>query len=263
MPKRGEGTVSPLTRSILVLEEVARHRKACSFTSLMRELKFPKSTLHRVLTSLTDECLLEFNAEENGYRLGLRLSALSLKAVHGLKIRDAVRPEIETLGAFVKENVLVGQRDDTKLLYVDRVDSQQTIQMISQLGNRGPLHCTGLGKAILAFTESEITEALIPRMSLDRFTENTICETDRFSAELDKIRQQGFAMDDCEHQMEIHCIAAPVFGMNGHVIAAISISAPVFRVSRDTLISWIPKLLETSQRISLKLGDNKETTSLS
>ncbi|WP_372803182.1 IclR family transcriptional regulator [Paracoccus seriniphilus] len=254
MPKRAADSSTPLSRAILVLEEVSRHRTPPSFSTLMKELKLPKSSLHRTLAALTQERLLEFRPEDSGYRLGLRLSGLSLKAVHGLEIRDAVRPEIEDLSKQVQENVLVGQRDDTQLVYVDRIQSQQTLQMISQLGNRAPLHCTGLGKTILAFTEEDTLTALLPRLPLTRSTDTTICDLPSLKAELQKIRQQGYAIDRCEHQPEIHCIAAPIYAANGKIMAAVSISAPVFRVPYATLTQWLPALQDAARRITLKLG---------
>ncbi|MDB6177426.1 IclR family transcriptional regulator [Paracoccus sp. Z330] len=254
MPKRGADSTTPLSRAILVLEEVSRHRTPPSFSTLMKELRLPKSSLHRTLAALTEERLLEFRQEDSGYRLGLRLSGLSLKAVHGLEIRDAVRPEIEDLSKQVQENVLVGQRDDTQLVYVDRIQSQQTLQMISQLGNQAPLHCTGLGKTLLAFSDPEVLTELLPRLTLTRSTEKTICDLTTLQAELATIRERGFAIDGCEHQPEIHCIAAPIYGAKGRVMAAVSISAPVFRVPRATLTGWAPALRETARRITLKLG---------
>lgn len=260
MPKRAADSTSPLSRAILVLEEVARHRTPPSFSTLMKSLNLPKSSLHRTLAALTDERLLEYRPEDSGYRLGLRLSGLSLKAVHGLEIRDAVRPEIEDLGKHVQENVLVGQRDDTQLVYVDRIQSKQTLQMISQLGNRAPLHCTGLGKTILAFTDDATLTELLPRLSLQRNTDTTICDVPALRTELDHIRAQGYALDRCEHQPEIHCIAAPIYGVQGKVMAAVSISAPVFRVSFDTLTGWLPALQDTAARITLKLGGTSGST---
>lgn len=254
MGRRGQEALNPLSRAIAVLEEVAQHRTAPSFSTLLQRTALPKSSLHRILKTLVEERLLEFSPEENGYRLGLRLAGLSLKAIHGLGIRDAVRPEIETLSRALQENVLVAQRDDTQLVYVDRIQSQQTLQMISQLGNNAPLHCTGLGKVLLAFSDPVTRAGLLTRLTLTRFTENTLCTTEALAAELAAIREAGFAVDRCEHQPEVHCIAAPIARVGDMGYAAISISAPVFRVSHERLLSWLPQLLDTAATITLKLG---------
>lgn len=254
MARRGAEALTALSRAVAVLEEVSRHRKAPSFSTLQRQLGLPKSSLHRTLAALLDERLLEFKPEQNGYQLGLRLAGLSLKAVHGLQIRDAVRPEIEELSRITQENVLVAQRDDTKLVYVDRIQSQQTLQMVSQLGNQAPLHCTGLGKTLLAFEDAENIEAIIPRLVLERFTENTICSVEALRSELMRIKTVGYATDLCEHQPEIHCIAAPIYQLNSKAFAAVSISTPVFRVSQTKLLSWKDALLDCAERISRKLG---------
>jgi DNA-binding IclR family transcriptional regulator len=126
--------------------------------------------------------------------------------------------------------------------------------MYSQIGNRAPLHCTGVGKAVLAFLPEEQREALLNGGDLQRYTDNTLTDPDVLRAHLAQIRAQGFAIDNGEHEEHVRCIAAPLFARTGQVVGAISIAAVSYRVNLPTLLSWQPMLSERAHQLNAELA---------
>jgi DNA-binding IclR family transcriptional regulator len=128
--------------------------------------------------------------------------------------------------------------------------------MISYVGKRAPLYCTALGKVLLAYLSTEERKKILGEKMLPRLTENTITDKGELKKELNKIKKQGFALDREENEKNIYCIAAPIRNYQGEVIAAISISSPIFRVDKNVQNNLNEALIETSKKISKRLGYN-------
>jgi DNA-binding IclR family transcriptional regulator len=126
--------------------------------------------------------------------------------------------------------------------------------MISYVGRRGPLHCTALGKVLLAFLPLEERGELLDRLELFRLTENTITDRVQLETELNTIIEKGFAMDREENEKDVRCLAAPVKNYKGRVIAAVSISSPAYRVNKENQNHLKEYLITACQKISSRLG---------
>jgi DNA-binding IclR family transcriptional regulator len=125
--------------------------------------------------------------------------------------------------------------------------------MSQGLGSRAPAHCTGVGKALLAFQPPEIVQQVIDN-GLTRYTEHTIIDGEALKAELALIRQKGYALDDEEIEVGLRCVAAPIRDHSGHVAAAISVAAPVQRMSKKNVLTTIPSVVSAAEAISRRLG---------
>ncbi len=143
--------------------------------------------------------------------------------------------------------------DQDQAVYVAKVESPNPIRMYSQIGNRAPLHCTGVGKAILAFLPSE-RQDLVLKGDLRRHTAHTLVDPDTLRAHLDQIRRQGYAIDNEEHEDNVRCIAMPLVSTGGQVAGAISIAAVSYRVDVPTLESWYPPLAEHVRQLNIELA---------
>jgi len=141
-------------------------------------------------------------------------------------------------------------------MYLAKEESSQTIRMISYVGKRAPLYCTALGKVLLAYIPEEERKKILGEKMLPRLTENTITDKRELEKELDKVKEQGFALDREENEKDVRCIAAPIRNYQGEVIAAISISSPIFRIDKNIQNNLKGTLLETSKKISKRLGYN-------
>ena len=155
---------------------------------------------------------------------------------------------------FAKETVHLVIRDGNQGVYVDKVEGPQTIRMSSRVGSRVPLHCTSVGKVLLAdLTEDKIIE-LVGTNNLESYTENTITDLDHLLDELKEVAKKGYAIDNCEHEKDVRCVAAPIKNYNRNVVAAISVSTPAFRFSLDDIAQMSDKVKEIAFKISRQLG---------
>ncbi|MBU4047794.1 IclR family transcriptional regulator, partial [bacterium] len=148
--------------------------------------------------------------------------------------------------------------EEGEVLYLAKEESSQTIRMISYVGKRTPLHCTALGKVLLTYLSAEERKRILGEKALPRLTENTITDEEELEKELGKVREQGFALDREENEKDVCCVAAPIRNYQGKVIAAVSISGPVFRIDVNTQNNLKEALVEISEKISKRLGYNSK-----
>lgn len=158
----------------------------------------------------------------------------------------------------LNETVHLGVLEDGEVLYLAKEESSQTIRMISYVGRRAPLHCTSLGKMLLAYLSTEERNRILGEKVLPRLTKNTLTDKKELEKELDKVREQGFALDREENEKDVRCVAAPIRNYQGEVIAALSISSPIFRIDKDAQNNLKEALIEVSEKISMRLGYNSK-----
>ncbi|QJR09608.1 HTH-type transcriptional regulator XynR [Usitatibacter rugosus] len=224
------------------------------FTDLLKETKLPKATLHRLLGALVAHKLLAVDDRDGTYRVGLRALEMAQKSWEGLDIRGAAADEILWLGDETGETVHLAVIDDIEVVYIDKVESRQRIRMFSAIGKRGPLHCTGVGKAMLAFVDEAARGPLIDRLPLKRFTQHTFAAKTALVKHLAEIRRVGYAKDLEEHELGIRCAAAPIFDYRGRVVASVSVTAPSFRLTLEHLEKIAPAVVTAARNITRKLG---------
>jgi IclR family transcriptional regulator, KDG regulon repressor len=148
----------------------------------------------------------------------------------------------------------LGILEDTYVLYLAKEESSQAIRMISYVGRRAPLHCTGLGKVLLAYLPSSERDKVLSRIEFSKFTENTITDRKQLEIELNRIEKEGIGWDREENEKDVRCIAAPIRNYQGKVIAAASISSPSYRIKEENQNQLEGELVATCQKISSRLG---------
>ena len=146
------------------------------------------------------------------------------------------------------------QVQGTRLLYVDKKESTKSVRMYSSVGRTAPLHCTGVGKAILAFQPPEVVEHVIEHLTFTVFTPTTLRTADELLQELAAIRRRGYAFDLGEHEEEVRCVAAPILGPQGVSLGGLSISAPAFRIGDAFETSWPQLVTRSAHAIARNLG---------
>ena len=253
---RPKGT-GALDKGLNLLARVCDAPSPPRFTDLLHETGLPKATLHRLLGALVEHRLLQVDARDQGYRVGLRALEMAQQSWQELDVRSAAADEILRLGVKTGETVHLAVLDDTEVVYIDKVESSQRIRMFSAIGKRGPLHCTGVGKAMLAFVEDGTRERLIARLPLRRFTPHTFATRPALEKHLAEIRRRGYAKDLEEHELGIRCAAAPIFDYRGQVVASVSVTAPSFRLTLEHLDTIAPAVVEAARNITRKLGGRR------
>lgn len=217
---------------------------------LAQELGTHKSTVLRLLQTLEAQGFVRRMGTEPQFGLGLRILELSSAIVADLDVRSVARSYIEKLAAETGETVHLATIDGEQVIYLDKVESIHPVRMYSRVGARAPVHCTGVGKAILAHRDPSEW----PEIDFHRFTDRTIGSLEEMRADATRIRERGYARDEREHEDSIRCIAAPVFDSNAQAVAAISVSCPASRMSEKRLLSHVDDLQQAAEAITRELG---------
>jgi len=227
-----------------------------SLTSLeISELvNIPHSTVFRLLSILQSWGLIEKNETTKEYRLGVACLRLGSAYLAKNDLRAKSTPLLKNLRDETGETVHLAIRDGTEVVYLEKFDGLHSIGvMSSRVGGRSPIYCTAVGKILLAFLPSNEIKAVVNSINLTRFTKNTITEKDKFIEELINIKANGFSRDNEEHEVDVACIAAPIFNHEGNVVSALSISGPAERINDNGESN---KLIEKVISCARKTSDN-------
>nr|WP_174825496.1 MULTISPECIES: IclR family transcriptional regulator [unclassified Ruegeria] len=242
----GDGTIG---KACDVLDHVAAFQRPVRFSELLDSSAFPKATLYRFLQSLTNQGMLSYDPDRQTYAPGMRLVRLAHAAWTQSSLAPIARPFLDGLSRETGETVHLAQLDSGQVLYVDKRNAAQPIEMYSQAGKVGPAYCTGVGKAMMAFLEEEALNRVISQQSYHRFTEKTLTSEQALREDLDRIRTRGFAVDDEEHEPGIICIACPVLTSNNRMLGAISVTGSTERMDFKQLEAWVPRVRRVAEQI--------------
>jgi DNA-binding IclR family transcriptional regulator len=247
------GAVKSVYRAIKILEAFNAD-EGMTVTEISKRFNFPKSSVHQILNTLTNENILKKNPLTNRYFLGVKLFILGDRARANLEIRKVAEPLLKKLKEMFDETVHLTVLDNDEVLYVECFESSKLLRPFQIIGYRAPLHCTAVGKAMMAFMNEQDIDRVIRTKGLKRFTKNTL--TDRMSLlkDLEAVVARGYSVDNIEHEQGVRCIGAPIRNHGGQVFAAVSATWPSQRLQ----LSRIPKLaktvIATAHEISRRLG---------
>jgi len=255
MRKQPNYPIKVLDKSLSILEILLKQDSAMNMTEISEKLKLYPSTIHRILDTLKYWGYVEQDPDTQKYQLGLKALELGMAKLHQIDLVREVAPYLKELVGQCNETVHLGVLEEEEVMYLAKEESSQTIRMCSYVGKRAPLHCTALGKVLLAYLPEEERKKILQQKELPRFTEKTITNKEELEKEIKQIKKQGFALDLEENEKDVRCIAAPIKNYQGKVIAAISVSGPVFRIDgkQDILKE---ALIKTTKDISKRLGYN-------
>lgn len=243
---RDTGTLGKLMR---LLDLVSAADEPLRFSDILALSGEPRGTVHRQLSHLLEEGLLE-QGRDLCYRPGLRLLMLASNAWSRNAFRTIAAPHLQELHEATGETVHLGVLSGDSVVYLDKVESRQSVRMHSQIGRASPLHCTGIGKAALAVLPPGQASQLIASIELKRFTATTIIDPVLLEREIGMIRVDGHALDREEHEEGIRCVAAPIRLDDAMAAGGVSVAVPAFRAGEAELLSWAPLVREIADRIS-------------
>jgi DNA-binding IclR family transcriptional regulator len=243
-----------LDRALAVLEILSQDGPDLSLAQISEKLKLHKSTAHRLTMVLERYKLIEKNSISGRYRLGLKLFELGTKAVSQLDLRERARPFLERVVLETGETVHLCIMDDTEVVYLDKVEPARSVRMASSVGRRNPAYCTAVGKAMMAHLSDAEVEAIVRKQGLKPLTGNTISTLYELKAELGKIRKRGYAIDDEENEEGVRCVGCVVQDHVGEPVAAISISGPAFRVTKEKVEHLAKPVVAAAGSLSHTLG---------
>jgi DNA-binding IclR family transcriptional regulator len=252
-PKPRRIRLSSVANAIRLTKAFSEQEAEMGISALATRLGLAKSTVHRLASTLVEYDILEQNRETGKYRLGLALFELGTLVRRKMDTASESRAQMYQLVQSTGETVQLAVLDHQSVLYIRILESRQAVRMSSIAGSRAPAHCTSVGKVLMAHQPSDVVKQIIDN-GLPRFTQNTITSPEALLEELAAVRQKGFAIDDEEIEVGLRCIAAPVRNHTGNVIAAISVAAPVQRMSKKNLQTTVPTVTAAAESISRRLG---------
>ena len=235
-------------KAFRLLERLISAERPSGVSELARELRLPKSNVHRVLTTLVGLGYARA-AGEGRYEATLRMWEIGVRAFNRVSVQRVAAPLLEELAFQSGETVHLALRDGDEAVYVAIIESTRAVRTFTRIGQRVPLHATAVGKVLCAWGPPD---ALPTRF--ERHAPGTITEAARFRHELERIRKQGWAANTGEWNAEVCGVAAPVFDHRGAVVAAVAMSGPAERLRPATLRRLAPPVQACARRISAELG---------
>ena len=252
-PKPRRMRLSSVANSIRLTKAFSEDEYEMGISALASRLGLAKSTVHRLATTLVEYDILEQNRETGKYRLGLALFELGTLVRRKMDTASESRAQMYSLAEMTGETVQLAILDHQSVLYIRILESRQAVRMSTIAGSRAPAHCTSVGKVLLAFQPGEMARQIIDQ-GLRRYTPATITDTALLQEELASIRSKGYAIDDEEIEVGLRCVAAPIRNHSGRVIAAISVAAPVQRMTKKNVQTTAPTVVAAADAISRRLG---------
>jgi DNA-binding IclR family transcriptional regulator len=242
-----------LDRAFAVLDLLSASATSLGLAEIAHALGLHKSTAHRFLMVLQQHRMVE-RTPAGKFRLGLRLCEFGSRAIEQYDLRERAQLHLKMLVAEVEETAHLCILEQTRMVYIDKQEPERTIRMISRVGASSPVHCTAVGKAVLATMPRLRVEQLLPELQLERFTRKTMTSREALLKELDRTSRRGYAVDDEEREEGVRCAGVAILDGRGEAVAAVSISGPAFRVTMQKIPQIAGKLMICVQGIQKDLG---------
>jgi DNA-binding IclR family transcriptional regulator len=249
----GAAPVGVISKVLRILEALQGSSAGLGLKAICDLTGIHKSTAHRFLKHLEREGYL-VRTEAGAYLIGPRLSQMSTRGSQGATLQAVARPILWELWKSTQETVNLAVLDQGTVLYVDVIESPHEFRLSSRVGTRRSLHVTALGKALAAFLPAELRASVLSTIKFQPATPKTIMNLVQFRQELEKIRRQGYAVDDEEAVQGARCVSAPILNADREPIAAVSVSGPVTRVSPNQVAALAGAVNSAARAISAAMG---------
>jgi IclR family KDG regulon transcriptional repressor len=249
----GSASVGVISKVLRILEALQGSSAGLGLKAICDRTGIHKSTAHRFLKHLERERYL-IRTEAGAYLIGPRLSQLSARGNQEATLQAVARPILWELWKSTKETVNLAVLDQRTALYVDVIESPHEFRLSSRVGTRRSVHVTALGKALVAFLPRETQETILDSIAFQAATPRTIGNLVQFRQELEKVRRQGYAVDDEEAVQGARCVSAPILNSAGEPVAAVSVSGPVTRVSPNLVNALAGAVTAAAGAISAAMG---------
>lgn len=251
----GTGSVQSLDRAFTLLELLCHAQAGMPLSALSAQTGLNKSTVHRLLASMAKRGYVQQDEASGRYHAGMRLCELSGCILENIDMATRARAPMTALQCETRETVHLVMRDGMDIVYIQKIEGGDgAIRMFSRIGMRRPMYCTGVGKAILATLSEDEARAAWRESHASALTPHTIVDEDAFLRELAQVRRKRCALDNEENELGVRCIAAAIPDYHGLASYALSISAPLARMSDERIASLRAPLLATCKEIAGFLG---------
>jgi len=239
---------------VFALLQALSERNDTGISDLSVRLAMPKATVYRFLQTMMTLGYVRQESDSERYGLTMKVFELGTKALQYPDLIDLAKHHMQMLADVTGETVHLATLIDSEIIYIHKVDSRHMLGMYSRVGRRAPLHCTAIGKVLMAWEDPERRDRVLKGAEFKRYREKTIVEPVAFQAELDRVKVQGFGEDREEFDDHIRCLGVPIFDRLNRPIAGLSISFPTFRYDESKEAETVAMLKAASKDISTQLG---------
>lgn len=248
-----EENLKSLNKVAAILDCFSTTHRAMSLADICKQTGYPRSTTHRLLASMREVGLLDQDRERERYRLGIRLFAYGNIVLANMDLHREARPYAEALGRMTGLSVHLAVFGGERAVVIHRAEPAPGGLTPLNLLENAPVHCTSIGKAILAYQPEPILERVI-EAGLPRYTDSTITTGEALRRELETVRKRGYAIDNGEHQPGLRCIGAPIHDQFGRVFASISATGSAMQSPAEREASVAAMVMHHASQISSHLG---------
>ena len=247
--------MNTIEKAFAILERVlAQQDSGLSFSEIVKINNLPKSSAHRILNLLVDMGYLVFDQNTKKYRGSLKIAKLGASVIENIDLRSVARPYLQRLHEMTGHTCHLGIINGSRGVYLDKIEPRTYgIRLFSTIGKDFPLHCTAMGKTLLAFSETALKSQIL-RRKLDSFTEYTITDPTILADELEKIRKNGYAIDREEITRGIVCVAAPIINHQNEVVASVSVTFPSYLANERGVDQEIEAVLNCANQMTQETG---------
>lgn len=254
MSQNHESPSVAVERALAMLEAVAHEPEGLSNAEISRRLHIPKSSASYILRTLETQGYLHRDGENGKYRVGLKILSLSRGALSGIDVREVALPIMRHLVEKTNLTCHLAILDGPEAVYIEKVEPSGFIRMDTWVGRRMRVHATSVGKSLVAHIPEEQLEKILTERAMERRTPKTICTLPRLLKELEKVRSQGYAVDDEENNLGARCVGAPIFNQQGLIEASLGLSGTIHQVNEQTMPRIVEHLKDAARHISMQLG---------
>jgi DNA-binding IclR family transcriptional regulator len=237
-----------------MLEAVAQEPEGLSNAEISRKLEIPKSSASYILRTLQAQGYLNRDGESGKYRVGLKVLSLSRGALSGIDVREVALPIMRHLVEKTNLTCHLAILDGPDAVYIEKVEPTGFLRVDTWVGRRMHVHTTSVGKALVAHIPQERLEKILAERGMEKRTSKTITTLPRLLKDLEKVRAQGYAVDDEENNMGARCVGAPVFNQKGVIEASIGLSGTTNQVNAQTMPRIVEALKDAARHVSMQLG---------
>jgi DNA-binding IclR family transcriptional regulator len=245
-------------RVLSILELLAESKSGLTLPELTRRLALPKSSTHCLLVTLARRGYLHRNERTGRYMFGLKLFGLANMAVAGIELREQARSFLQDLMERTRLTVHMAILEQNEAVLIERIEPPGLLRLATWIGRRMDVHCSGVGKALIAYLSGEELDRLIREHGLPRHNQHTIVSPRRLKEDLAQVRTLGYSVDNEEDELGLSCIGVPLFDHQGAVVGAISVAGTTAQVISENLSQLAAKVKQTAAAISQQLGFHPE-----
>lgn len=248
------GGVQSLHRAVAILQSVARARQGIGLAELSKEVGLHNSTTFQLAKTLVTLGVMRQEPESKRYRIGSRLFGLASGALDELELLNIAVPYLASLAEQTGENSHIAVIAGKEVVIIGKCDGTASVRPAERVGSARPSHATAIGKILLSSLAAPQLDKLLSSLPLDPFTPKTIVDPEQLKAAIREAEKNGIAFDDGEFDADVRCLAAPVYDFRNRMIAAIGISAPIWRIGLNRIGEISDLVQEAARNLSQQLG---------